>query len=321
MLSSLPSAPRVAHRGAVDVALVAVALAWGSSYLATKEVVEPDGVFAFLVIRFGVATAALAILTAPALRGITGVELRCGALFGLILSVVLTLETYGVTLTSASNAGLIISLTIVMTPLLERWVRGTRVPRAFHGATVVTVVGIACLTQTGGWAAPSPGDLLILFAAVARAVHVTVIARVSEHRALDSARMTLVQLCTALAVFAVVAPMTGRPVTEVAGHMSGQAWALTGYLALVCTVFAFLVQIRAVRCTSPARVSLLLGTEPLWAAVVGVLLAGDPVTALGVLGAVLVLAGINWGRTVDRRGQRRPVPLIAAGRRPNPRRA
>ncbi len=157
----------------------------------------------------------------------------------------------------------------------------------------------------GGFAAPSAGDLLILLAAVARAAHVTAIAHLSEGRTLDSARVTLVQLCTALGVFAILSSFSGRTVGEVAMQMSAHSWLLTLHLALVCTVFAFVVQTWATRRTSAARVSLLLGTEPLWAAAVGVLLAGDPVTAAGVLGALMILVGVGWAHRTC--GWRRPT--------------
>jgi drug/metabolite transporter (DMT)-like permease len=230
-----------------------------------------------------------------------------GSLFGAILSVILLLETFGVTRTSAANAGLIISLTIVVTPLLEQRVRSTRLPSEFYVPAALAVAGVVVLTRTGAFAAPSLGDLLILLAAVARSVHVTVIAHLSEGRTLDSARVTLVQLCTALGVFAILSSFTGRSVGEVAAQMSVRAWLLTIYLALACTVFAFVVQMWAARRTSAARVSLLLGTEPLWAAIVGVLLAGDPVTVVGVAGALMILVGVNRAQAIDHQPDPRPT--------------
>ena len=278
-----------------------MAVVWGSSYLAAKEVVTTGSVFGFLVIRFIIATTGLTIILAPRLRQVNRAEFLLGMIFGTILSIIFTLETFGVTMTSASNAGLIISLTIVMTPLLDQGIRRTHLPPTFYGAAVIAVAGVGLLTQNRGFATPSLGDLLILLAAVARAVHVTVIARLSENRALDSARVTFVQLCTALAVFVVLSQLTGRGVGEAVAQMSARSWMLTVYLALVCTVFAFFTQLWAVRRTSPARVSLLLGTEPLWAAAFGVLLAHDPLTAIGVTGALLILLGTRWGRSIDAR--------------------
>jgi drug/metabolite transporter (DMT)-like permease len=280
---------------------LAVAVVWGSSYLAAKEVVTPDTVFPLLVLRFAFAAIGLAIVLTPRIRHINRSEVTLGVLFGLILSIVFVLETFGVTKTSASNAGLIISLTIVMTPLVEQWIRRTHLPPTFYGAAVIAVAGVGLLTQAGGVAAPNLGDLLILLAAAARAVHVTVIARLSEQRRLDSARVTLIQLCTGLLVFVVLSLFIGPGVGDVAAHMSARSWLLTMYLALVGTVFAFFIQIWAVRRTSPSRVSLLLGTEPLWAAIFGVLLAHDPLSAIGACGAALILFGTNWGRMIDTR--------------------
>ena len=288
----------------VDLSLLAVAVVWGSSYLAAKEVVTADGVFGFLALRFGIAAAGLAIILAPRLRGLTRAEVALGVVFGAILSVIFALETFGVTMTSASNAGLIISLTIVMTPLLEQWVRRTQLPPAFYGATVVAVAGVGLLTQSGGLSLPGPGDLLIFLAAAARAVHVTVIAHLTQRRAVDSARVTLVQLSTGLAVFASLSTFTGTNMVRTAVEMSASSWLVTIYLAIVGTVFAFFIQIWAVRRTSPARVSLLLGTEPLWAVAIGILLGGEALTVVGAVGGVLILLGTNWGRTIDTRRTR-----------------
>jgi drug/metabolite transporter (DMT)-like permease len=84
--------------------------------------------------------------------------------------------------------------------------------------------------------------------------------------------------------------------------MTVRGWLLTIYLGVACTVAAFLIQMWAVRRSSPARVSLLLGTEPLWAAAFGVILAGDSLTIVGFVGAAMVLVGTNWGRTVEAAG-------------------
>jgi drug/metabolite transporter (DMT)-like permease len=228
-------------------------------------------------------------------------EVALGALFGVILSLIFTLETFGVTKTSASNAGLIISLTIVMTPLLDQTVHRAHLPAAFYAAAALAVCGVGILTESRGLAVPNTGDLLILLAAGARAVHVTVIARLSEHRTLDSSRVTLVQLLTALAVFTALAQTSGHGVINVARTLDRRSWLLVIYLALVCTVFAFFVQMWAVRRTSPARVSLLLGTEPLWAAIVGIVVGGSTLTTLGIVGGGLILVGTNWGRIAEAR--------------------
>jgi drug/metabolite transporter (DMT)-like permease len=278
----------------VDLALLAVALVWGSSYLAAKEVVDADSVPAFLALRFAIAAGVLALVLGRRVARIGRAELLAGSMFGVILTAICVCETYGVTGTSASNAGLIMALAVVITPLLG----GRRaVAPVFYAPAAMVVLGCLALTQSGGLALPGAGDALIAAAAVLRAVHVTVMSRTSAQRLLDPAAVTLVQLATVAVLTAMPACALGQ--FSAVPQMSGRDWALTAYLALACTVFAFGVQMWAVRYSSPARMSLLLGTEPLWAVAIGVGLAGDPVTAFGALGAALVVAGTNWGRIVD----------------------
>lgn len=298
------------HR--VDLALLAVAVVWGSSYLAAKEVVGADSVLAFLAVRFAMAAGVLALVLRHRIVRIGRDELIAGSSFGAMLTAICVCETYGVTMTSASNAGLIMALTVVITPLMGG--RSAAAP-LFYAPAALVVLGCIALTQSGGFALPGAGDVLIVGAAVLRALHVTVISRISAQRRLDPAAVTLVQLGTVAALTAMPAGVLGQ--FSAVALMSGRDWALTAYLALMCTVFAFGVQMWAVRYSTPARMSLLLGTEPLWAVVIGVGLAGDPVTALGALGTALVLIGTNWGRIVDSAtisdARRRPRDAEAAG--------
>lgn len=276
-----------------DLALLAVAVVWGSSYLAIKESAVPDGVFGFLAVRFTLAAMVLAALLGRRLSRVTRAELCSGVLFGSILAAICVCETYGVTKTSASNAGLIMALTVVITPLLGR---GGVAPLFYLPAAVVTL-GCALLSQSGGFAAPGVGDALVALAAVLRAVHITVMSRRSG--AMDPAAVTLVQLCTVAVSTAAPAAALGQ--ADLVLQMSARQWMLTGYLAVACTVFAFGVQMWAVRRSTPARVALMLGTEPLWALLIGIGLAGESPGMAGMLGAAMILVGVNWGRAVAAR--------------------
>ena len=117
------ASPALTSRTA-DLALLAMAAAWGSSYLATKTIATNENSFGFLSLRFLIATAALTVAMAPRLRGLRRDEVLFGAAFGCILAIIFSLETFGVVHTTASNAGLIISLTILVTPVLSTAVGG-----------------------------------------------------------------------------------------------------------------------------------------------------------------------------------------------------
>ncbi|MEV8532615.1 DMT family transporter [Streptomyces sp. NPDC051211] len=291
-----PLAPR--RTWSADLPVLLVAVVWGGSYLAAKGITTGHTVIAVLVLRFALVLPVLVLAGWRALRTLRPAQLRGAGLLGLVLGGIFLLETYGVVHTSATNAGLIISLTMIFTPLAEAAVRRTRPSGAFLAAAALSVAGVVLLTQNGGFTAPGLGDLLILGAALARTLHVLLMARIKAVQDADALSLTTVQLGSAVLVFAVLAalPGTGATPWAAAADFGPAEWAGLAFLAVFCTLFAFFVQMWAVRRTSPSRVSLLLGTEPLWAAAAGIALGGERLGAAGFAGAALVLAGTAWGR-------------------------
>ncbi|MGY1807969.1 DMT family transporter [Blastococcus sp. SYSU D00669] len=283
-------------RGSADLVLLAVAGVWGSSYLAAKVLVEPAGVAPVLALRFLVAVAVLAAVVAVRRRRPTRADLVLGLLLGTTQAAVLALETAGVARTSATNAGLLIGLTVLVTPVFEGLVTGRRLPAAFFGAGLLAVAGVALLGD--GFRAPSAGDALVLAAAVVRAAHVTALGRLTAGRDVDTWTLTLVQSAVCAAGFAVADP---SGLAAAAAGFGTAEWLGVAWLALACTVFAFGAQLWAVRRTSASRAGLLLGTEPVWAVAVGLGLGGESLGVLGGAGAVLVVAATGWGRRVEAR--------------------
>lgn len=305
-----------------DAVLLLVALVWGSSYLAAKTATAVLPVMSVLFARYAISALACGGLVAarrrnrPVAEGRWREEIRLGALLGLTQASVLVLETYGVAHTSAANAGLIISLTIVLTPLLDR-TGARRLPWTFFLAAGLCVLAVGLLTAGTGLHAPRLGDGLVLAAAVVRAAHVALVGRLTVGRRVDPLRLTTVQTLVGTALFLVPA-CTALPGLA---HSGAATWAQLTYLALFCSVFAFLAQTWAVQGTSASRASLLLGTEPVWAVTVGILLGGEHLTAWATAGAALMVAGTYWGQTVERAHRAvppGPVPPAAASSAPAP---
>ncbi|MCU1618363.1 MAG: Permease of the drug/metabolite transporter superfamily [Modestobacter sp.] len=282
-----------------DVLLLVVAVVWGSSYLAAQRAAVVLGVLPVLALRFGIAALALTAVCLLSNRWRpTRAELGLGVLLGGSQAAVLALETEGVTRTSATNAGLLISLTVVLTPLLEGAAARRWLPRTFFVAVVVAVVGVALLVSADGLRAPASGDVVMLAAAFVRAVHVTASGALTRGRAVRTLTLTLVQCWVCAVGFALAAP---GPVLAAAGRAGAEQWWPLAYLGLACTVFAFLVQLWAVRATSAARASLLMGTEPLWALLTGTVLAGEVLGPVAATGAACVLLGTAWGQRIELR--------------------
>jgi drug/metabolite transporter (DMT)-like permease len=298
--SVLPTAlPTALGRYRVDLVLLLVAVVWGGSYLSAKVLTEQASVTAVLALRFLVAALALGVVwLVRRERRPTGRAFGVGLLLGVTQASILWLETQGVAITSATNAGLIISLTIILTPVLESVAARRWLPRPFFVAVVLAVVGVALLVSSDGFQRPNIGDVLILAAALVRSFHVTMLGHLTRGRSDSTVTLTLLQALVGAVVFTVFdVPGLVAAVTT----FDLAAWIGVFYLGLACSVFAFLAQTWAIRRTSAARASLLMGTEPIWAVFVGVSLGSETLGVLGAFGAALIIAGTVWGQRIEAR--------------------
>lgn len=283
----------------VDLLLVAVAAVWGASFLVAKGLTAEVGVVATLALRFLAAAVGLALLCLVRRERLPrGRGLAIAAALGCTQALVIGLETWGVHLTSATNAGLLISLALVCTPVLESVASRSWLPRTYFVAAVAAVVGVAMLVSDGGLRTPTAGDLLVIAAAIVRAVHVTASARLTRTRTDSTLGVVMVQLAVCAVASCAIA---GAPLVGAAAGLSPGGWASVAFLGLLCSVFAFVVQLWAVRRTSATRASILMGTEPVWALAAGVALGGESLALVGLAGAALIVAASYAGQAIERR--------------------
>lgn len=301
--SAHPHPSRVANWGrrvwqsrwTADISLLLVALIWGTTYAASKEVVATVPVLPFLFIRFALSTVLMLPLTWGALRRADRVTWGTGAVLGVFLVVIFTLETFGVAHTSAANAGFIISLFAVLVPLLDSLLYRTRPKLGLLGAVGLSVTGTALLTMRGSHLHVNLGDVLVFGAACFRAIQMTLTRRLTEGKLMDSGALTTIQL-------GVVAMGTGIATgfQHVAfTGLTGSFWLIAGYLAVFATLFAFLTQMTMIRRTSPARVAVLMSSEPIFAAICSVVLLGEHVSLLAMAGGLCIVGAMLWGRRMS----------------------
>jgi drug/metabolite transporter (DMT)-like permease len=193
----------------------------------------------------------------------------------------------GVARTSASNAGLIISFAIVMTPVLESIASRHWLPAPYFVATTVAVVGVGLLVSSHGLHRPNVGDVLMLAASFGRATAVTSSGHMTKGYDYDAMFYTFIQ-CSVGAVLLTVISVPQD--IQALGRLTLTQWGGLLYLGIFCSVIGLMLQLWAVRATSASRASLLLGTEPLFAVAVSVVIGHESMTTLGILGGVLIVA-------------------------------
>ncbi len=258
--------------------LVAVTAVWGWTFVLVKDAISQYPTLPFLGIRF-VLAALVMVVVVHRLPGRAVV--RAGIPIGIALAAGYLFQTVGLQTTSAGNAGLITGLFVVFTPLLEGLL-GAKVPRRTALAAVVALGGTALLTGSGGggfhW-----GDLLVVGCALAFAVHIVMLGRWAP--GLPAGPLAMVQMLVAGLLFAGAGAhqMTVPPES---------VWPAIVITAVIASALGFLIQTWAQMHISASRTALILATEPAWALLAAVVLAGQRLGGVQAFGAALVLAAI-----------------------------
>lgn len=168
----------------------------------------------------------------------------------------------------------------LLTGLLTR-----SVTRRWAVATALAVLGLGLLVS--GSVAPLSGTglLLALGAGLAYAVYTTASSRLTSHA--PPASVTAAGFIVAAAVLA-----PALLVTDSSWLASVAGTGLLVYLALVATALAYLLFVTGLRAVPAASAQTLGLTEPVVATALGVLVLGEALRPVGLLGAALVLCGL-----------------------------
>lgn len=272
-----------------DGLLAVVTLIWGSTFVLVKDTTEQVPVMTFLAARFTVGGVMLflALLLLNRWRGLTLRELLWGAAVGAALWAGYAFQTLGLQETTASKAGFITGLSVVLVPLLGMFVLKQR-PTAWAWAGIVLATfGLALLSLNFRESFElNRGDLLVLGCAGAFAVHIVLVALTAQWA--DPLRLTTVQVIVAGLLNAVSAVLAGQQVAS----LSQEVWASVIFLGVAATALAFLVQVSVQRFTTAAHTALIFTLEPVFAAVFGMWLHGDVLSEAGWIGASLILTGM-----------------------------
>ncbi len=281
-----------------EAAVLGVAMVWGASYPVAKEALLYAPALALIFWRFLITATAMSAIARRELAQSSRRDRLKAMTLGAILCAIFLAETFGVARTSATNAALIISLCVVMTPFLDFGLSRRLPPSGVVFGAALAVAGAGLLA--GGASAFSQGDLLILIAAGLRAVMVVATKRLMADAKLSAAALTAIQAAT-VASLTLVLTLGISGAAAFALPSAWEFWLAIGFLSLFCTIAAFYVQNAALRRASPTRVGFLMGTEPIFGVAFAWLLLSEPLTLRVVCGAGLILAGTFWGMAAERR--------------------
>ncbi|WP_375321966.1 DMT family transporter [Aliivibrio logei] len=268
------------------VILLLVAIFWGTSYGVAKEALLFTSVLVFLVIRFVMTTL---ILLPIVIYRKNIAHWKSVIPTGVILFLIFVCETYGIKNTTASNAAFLISLFVVFTPFVEWLVNKKKPTNKLFFLSIVSVIGVFLLTNiTTHELNINTGDILMLMAALLRGIMVVFTKKVMVDKDVDPIMVTSVQ-SSVVSIFSVALLLSIHGFEWInLIPLDLSFWLLAIYLVLFCTVFAFYAQNYSVKKMSPTKVSILMGSEPIFGALFAFLWLSESFTLIQIIGASLI---------------------------------
>lgn len=286
---------RPARARAAGLLLLLTPVIWGATFPAAKVALRHVSPWAFVAWSRGLGLVAIAVVLLvwrPPREAWTRGLVPAGALLGSLMTAGYALQTVGIDHTSATNAGFITVLYVVLAPAGAALMGRHTPDRVDTACLALALAGLALLSiRDGGLRS---GDLIVLASAAAFAGHIVAVDVLVERHA--AAPLALAQMAASAVLTAAIAVPAGPQAGEVASLW--WIFVLTGVLG---SGIAFSVQVLAQQSLSPVRASILLAAEALVAALVAAVWLGERLSARAWIGALVVLAAIAVSELHPRR--------------------
>ena len=268
-----------------DIALLAVVMVWGYTFVAIKNALLTVTPINFIFIRFVISLLVILVIFRKRLRRLNFGIIRHGGIIGTFLFLAYVSQTAGLKYTTASNAGFITGFSVVLVPVFSSLLLRKK-PSVESTIGVTLAVAGLFLLSFNGVSSMNRGDILVFLCAVCVAFHILSVGYyVKKH---DSVLLTIVQIGTVTLLSFISALVTG----EISVPSDGVVWRAILVCAVFATVGAYLVQTTMQKFTSATHTALIFSGEPVFAGVFGYCLLGENPGSWAFAGFSLILAGM-----------------------------
>ncbi|ABX35825.1 protein of unknown function DUF6 transmembrane [Delftia acidovorans SPH-1] len=282
-----------------ELALIAVTMVWGGTFLVVHLAMQHSGPLFFVGLRFVTAGLIGLLVFRKAMAGLTRTELVAGIAIGTSIFLGYGLQTFGLQTISSSKSAFLTALYVPLVPLVQWLVMG-KPPRLMSWIGIgLAFTGLMLVAgpESGGMEL-NVGEMATMLSTLAIAAEVLLIGHFAGK--VDARRVTTVQLLAAGVMALLAMPVSGESVPDFSW-----VW-LSAAVAMACA--SILIQLTmnwAQKSLSPTRATVIYASEPVWAGIVG-RMAGDRLPGLAILGAALIVGGVLVSEL--RLGRQTPKP-------------
>ena len=265
------------------LALLIVAILWGSSLTVVKQSSKTFNPNFILAIRFTLAAILLSIIFWKRLRQAKYDDIKNGLLIGIFLFMAYSSQTLGVKFADPGRSGFLSASYCVIVPFLGWIVFKQRPDRYNLSAAALCITGIFFISLSGSSShVDNPlawlGDLLALLSGLLFASHIIAVSALARDR--DPIVMTILQF-----IMAAVLSWITTIVVEDNSNLVVTSRSVMELLYL------------AVKYTNPSTAAIILGFESIFGILIPVLIGIESLTVFSVIGFVFIFAAILVSET------------------------
>ena len=286
------------------LATVGAIMLWSTSFVGTKLAYDSFPPITLGALRFTAASLLLGVIVV--IRGgcerLEKGDVKTVALSGFLgITLYFAMENIGVALTSASNAALIVASYPAITALLERILYKVPVSRLQASGIAMAMAGVFILTHArDGFTGPNEflGNLILFATGFVWALY-----NFTARKVVNKYSATTFALYQTSAGALFFLPLT---------LFEASAWRVPTinsvivllYLALLCSVAAFMLYNFGLRRLSSTAAVSLMNLVPVFGVLCSVLILGEAVTTSQISGGIIVIGGVLLSL-------RKPTPVTA----------
>ncbi len=282
-----PKSALVAH-----ILALFTAFAWGTSFIASKILLESYTPTQLMLMRFVLAYIALWLCCPKFVK----VKLRDELMFAAIAisgcSLYFIFENSALTLSYAANVSIIVAAAPILTAIAAHFfLPDEKLSRSSFAGFAVAILGVALVVFNGTVVLKlSPlGDLLSFGAAMCWAVYSILLRKVVDKY--DNLLLTRRLMFWGFVSGLPIAFVEGVPFS-LAPMLNGQYIFCLVFLSFVCSALGYVFWNGATARLGAVVVCNYVYIIPFFTMLTGVIVLDEPLTAMGIVGAVLIMLGV-----------------------------
>ncbi len=269
--------------------LIIVAFIWGTTFAVMKDLLEQVSLYNFLFWRFLLGGVFLAIWSGPRWKSLDPSRLRRGVFLGFLLFSGYLTQVLGLNWTTASQAGFITGLSVILVPLIALILGQESLRKKSLLGAVLAVIGLYLLNYVDRLYF-GLGEFLVFLCAIFFALYIVFVSRFAPEA--DGPPFVALQILFMAFLMGILAIFFAPYKPWEISYLTGIQWVQIAYMGIGATALAYLWQHKAQQVISATFAALAFALEPVFATIFAFFYLGEVLPGASYFGGLLIVYGM-----------------------------